>query len=135
MNIEWNKFTDTDPKPSDWPIAAGYYDSPWANQAGPWVTQIFHHGMPQQSKFVYWRSLVVEPPAREQTQKEKDTAAYSQWVCSFTPPYGVNGAAAIWHAALAYRDNEVLRVLGPDYDEYLPNSTVGKIKQLCGGGA
>lgn len=86
---------------------------------------------PDWEYLTHWRSAkadIPEPP-REETQYDKDRAAFIHWDAGFA----YNPAVA-WHAAIAYERAEVAKML-PHFHGLNQNSYIESIRARCEGGA
>ena len=110
MNTQWIKTSDRAPTEAESPVWV--YDSNVPNGAplkGPMLLMC----CPSAEAWSHWRPAkadIPEPP-KEETQEDKDEAAFGCWLnsmqCMPTP------RGDVWHAALAYEREQVAKML-PD---------------------
>ena len=107
----WRSVKNDPPKASDGPIVVGRW-----NSLGNWDEWVSYAGTAE-VPVTHWRSIKCDPPPREQTQRERDEAAFSEW------KKGIDWGTfnECWHDALKWEreavENELrIRLIDEGYD-------------------
>lgn len=128
----WIKMTDRAPTEADLPVLLWNARVPKMKYTATADALRCQLGL---TCFTAWRPA-PEPP-REETQWERDQAAFIQW-CNDNDVPTWKEYNEPWHAALAYERKQVLKLLPrwntPD-NVLAARDTISAIRARCGGGA
>jgi hypothetical protein len=102
---DWIKMSERKPTEADLPLILG------RNNSYGWTMQYCYETLVCLDDWTHWFPQSRPPaPPKEQTQRERDEAAYMTWFITTDLSAGYNTRWA-WHAALAWERAEIAKML------------------------